>query len=205
MFDVGFMELMLIGIVALLVIGPEKLPNAVRTGTLWIGRAKRSFNQVKSEIEREINTDDIRRQLHNESIMADINKAKKKAESLVKDTKDNLDILSSDLKNKVQTEQEALKEISDSVNKQIKEPAAAKPTTKEDKPSEPAPKADEHVAKEQEETTVEPKAIEPKSNGPVEDFYNNPPKGKVMHQGREFTSVTEPEEENDQIDKQDKA
>jgi sec-independent protein translocase protein TatB len=204
MFDVGFMELMLIGIVALLVIGPEKLPNAVRTSTLWIGRAKRSFNQVKSEIEREINTDDIRRQLHNESIMADINKAKKKAESLVKDTKDNLNILSSDLKNKVQTEQEALKEISDSVNKQIKE----SPTTKEDRSSQPAPKADESaepVAKEQEEITVEPKAIEPKSNGPAEDFYNNPPKGKVMHQGRKFTSVTEPEEENGQTDKQDKA
>ena len=53
MFDIGFMELVLIAVVALIVVGPEKLPGAIRTTTLWIGRAKRSFNQVKSEIERE--------------------------------------------------------------------------------------------------------------------------------------------------------
>lgn len=193
MFDVGFMELMLIGIVALLVIGPEKLPSAVRTATLWIGRAKRSFNQVKSEIEREINTDDIRRQLHNESIMADINKAKKRAESLVNETKENLDILSNDVRNKVKTEQDALKEISDSVNQELKEtktPAAAEPAIDQETTAQTASK--------QEDT-------KPKGNEPAEDFYNNPPKGKVMHQGREFTSVTDSEEESEQADKQDKA
>jgi len=193
MFDVGFMELMLIGIVALLVIGPEKLPSAVRTATLWIGRAKRSFNQVKSEIEREINTDDIRRQLHNESIMADINKAKKRAESLVNETKENLDILSNDVRNKVKTEQDALKEISDSVNQELKEtktPAAAEPAIDQETTAQTASK--------QEDT-------KPKGNEPAEDFYNNPPKGKVMHQGREFTSVTDLEEESEQADKQDKA
>lgn len=205
MFDVGFMELMLIGIVALLVIGPEKLPSAVRTATLWIGRAKRSFNQVKSEIEREINTDDIRRQLHNESIMADINKAKKRAESLVNETKENLDILSNDVKNKVKTEQDALKEISDSANKELEEtkkPSAAPDSAPKDDVSREQPEIDQATTA---QTASKQEDTKPKGNEPAEDFYNNPPKGKVMHQGREFTSVTDSEEESDQADKQDKA
>jgi sec-independent protein translocase protein TatB len=82
MFDIGFMELVLIAVVALIVVGPERLPGAIRTTTLWIGRAKRSFQQVKTEIEREINADEIRRQLHNESILAGIEKARKQADSL---------------------------------------------------------------------------------------------------------------------------
>jgi len=69
MFDIGFTELLLIGLVALFVLGPERLPGAVRTAGLWIGRAKRSFATIKSEVEREIGADEIRRQLHNERIL----------------------------------------------------------------------------------------------------------------------------------------
>lgn len=69
MFDIGFTELLLIGVVALVVLGPERLPGAVRTTGLWIGRAKRSFANVKAEVEREIGADEIRRQLHNERIL----------------------------------------------------------------------------------------------------------------------------------------
>ena len=69
MFDVGFTELLLVGLVALLVLGPERLPGAVRTAGLWIGRIKRSFSAIKAEVEREIGADEIRRQLHNEQIL----------------------------------------------------------------------------------------------------------------------------------------
>ncbi|TLX54577.1 twin-arginine translocase subunit TatB [Stutzerimonas nosocomialis] len=69
MFDVGFTELMLVGLVALLVLGPERLPGAARTAGLWIGRLKRSFSTIKAEVEREIGADEIRRQLHNERIL----------------------------------------------------------------------------------------------------------------------------------------
>ncbi|WP_426414965.1 Sec-independent protein translocase protein TatB [Aestuariirhabdus sp. LZHN29] len=72
MFDIGFAELLIIGIVALLVLGPERLPTAVRTIALWIGRLKRGFASVKSEIEREVGADEIRRQLHNESVLKDL-------------------------------------------------------------------------------------------------------------------------------------
>ena len=70
MFDVGFTELLLVALVALLVLGPERLPGAARTAGLWVGRLKRSFNAIKSEVEREIGADEIRRQLHNENILA---------------------------------------------------------------------------------------------------------------------------------------
>nr|WP_322942004.1 Sec-independent protein translocase protein TatB [Pseudomonas sp. s4] len=69
MFDIGFSELLLVGLVALVVLGPERLPEAVRTAGLWIGRIKRSFNSIKAEVEREIGADEIRRQLHNERIL----------------------------------------------------------------------------------------------------------------------------------------
>ena len=69
MFEIGFSELLLVGLVALLVFGPERLPGAARVAGLWIGRLKRSFNAIKSEVEREIGADEIRRQLHNEQIL----------------------------------------------------------------------------------------------------------------------------------------
>lgn len=70
MFGISFSELLLVGLVALLVIGPERLPGAARTAGLWVGRLKRSFNSIKQEVEREIGADEIRRQLHNEHILS---------------------------------------------------------------------------------------------------------------------------------------
>jgi sec-independent protein translocase protein TatB len=72
MFDVSFPELMVIGVVALLVLGPERLPVALRTMGLWLGRLRRSFVTIKAEVEREIGMDEVRRQLHNESIVRDL-------------------------------------------------------------------------------------------------------------------------------------
>ncbi|PSS56791.1 Sec-independent protein translocase protein TatB [Pseudomonas sp. BBP2017] len=77
MFGISFSELLLVGLVALLVLGPERLPGAARTAGLWIGRLKRSFNAIKQEVEREIGADDIRRQLHNEHILAMEQEARK--------------------------------------------------------------------------------------------------------------------------------
>jgi sec-independent protein translocase protein TatB len=77
MFGISFSELLLVGLVALLVLGPERLPGAARTAGLWVGRLKRSFNAIKQEVEREIGADEIRRQLHNEHILALEEEAKK--------------------------------------------------------------------------------------------------------------------------------
>ena len=69
MFDIGLLELLLLSIVVLLVVGPKRLPETLRTLGLWLGRMRRSLTRVKSEIEREIGMDDVRRQLHNEAVM----------------------------------------------------------------------------------------------------------------------------------------
>ena len=76
MFDIGFPELLMISVVALLVIGPEKLPETIRTVSLWIGRIQRSFNNLRQEIESEIGTEEIRTQLRNENIMQGLEDAK---------------------------------------------------------------------------------------------------------------------------------
>ncbi|WP_248917756.1 Sec-independent protein translocase protein TatB [Pseudomonas entomophila] len=83
MFGISFSELLLVGLVALLVLGPERLPGAARTAGLWIGRLKRSFNAIKMEVEREIGADDIRRQLHNEHILQMEQEAKRILNPLV--------------------------------------------------------------------------------------------------------------------------
>ena len=70
--DFGSLELLLILVVTLLVIGPEKLPDTLRELGLWFGRLSRSFNSVKSEIEKEIGMDGVRRQLHNEAVMQEM-------------------------------------------------------------------------------------------------------------------------------------
>jgi sec-independent protein translocase protein TatB len=60
MFDIGFWELVLIGVVALLVVGPERLPRVARSAGLWIGRARRTLSSVKAEIDRELKAQELR-------------------------------------------------------------------------------------------------------------------------------------------------
>lgn len=85
MFDIGFTELLVCMVVALVVIGPEQLPGAVRTAGLWIGRLKRSLRDTRNEIERQIGADDIRRQLHNEEVLQNIEDARAKFEQTLLD------------------------------------------------------------------------------------------------------------------------
>lgn len=63
MFDIGFAELVIIGVVGLLVIGPERLPGAIRTGSLWMARIRRGFNDIKREVEQEIHNDAVMQEL----------------------------------------------------------------------------------------------------------------------------------------------
>jgi sec-independent protein translocase protein TatB len=60
MFDVGFFELLLLGVVALLVVGPERLPKLARTAGMWLGRGRRFISSVKDDIDREIKADELR-------------------------------------------------------------------------------------------------------------------------------------------------
>ena len=72
MFDIGFSELFLIMLVALIVLGPERLPKAARFVGMWVRKARTQWNSVKYELERELEAEDIKRQIKetNASIMA---------------------------------------------------------------------------------------------------------------------------------------
>ena len=61
MFDIGFWELSLLALVALLVVGPERLPKLARTAGLWIGRGRRLIDSVRADIERELKADELKK------------------------------------------------------------------------------------------------------------------------------------------------
>lgn len=61
MFDVGFSELLVIAVVALVVIGPERLPKVARTAGLLLGRLQRYVSDVKADIDREIQLDELKK------------------------------------------------------------------------------------------------------------------------------------------------
>jgi len=60
MFDVGFWELALIGLILLLVVGPERLPKLARTAGLWVGRGRHMLSSMKAEIDREIKAQELK-------------------------------------------------------------------------------------------------------------------------------------------------
>lgn len=67
MFDIGFAELLIIAVIALLVIGPERLPGAIRTGSAWLNRFRRGFNDLKNEVQQELHNDEVMQELRKTS------------------------------------------------------------------------------------------------------------------------------------------
>lgn len=63
MFDIGFVELLICGIIALLVLGPERLPTAARAAGRWIGGARRMVSQFSSELDRQLKAEELREEL----------------------------------------------------------------------------------------------------------------------------------------------
>ena len=84
MFDIGFLELLIIGIVALLVLGPERLPKAARTVGLWVGKIKRTVSSMQREINSQLEAEELRQKLKEQQTKLDesLNKAKRDVESI---------------------------------------------------------------------------------------------------------------------------
>lgn len=64
MFDIGFSEILITMVVALLVLGPERLPRAARFAGLWVRRARAQWASVRAELERELATEELQRNFH---------------------------------------------------------------------------------------------------------------------------------------------
>lgn len=111
MFDVSFSELLLIGVIALIVIGPERLPKVARTVGHLLGRAQRYVSDVKTDIQREIEIDSL----------TDL---KGQMEDAAKSVKASMEDASASLRQPLDEAQEALKDASASVGTLVQEAKA---------------------------------------------------------------------------------
>jgi sec-independent protein translocase protein TatB len=90
MFDIGFWELAVIGVVALLVIGPERLPKVARTAGLWFGKARYFIGSVKADIEKELRAEELKRILDEQARSSGLHE-------ILEETKSSLDSARADL------------------------------------------------------------------------------------------------------------
>ena len=84
MFDIGFSELLVIAVVALVVLGPERLPKAARFAGLWVRRARAQWYSVKAELEHDLAADELKRSLR------DTEDAMRRAQSGLRDAGDSV-------------------------------------------------------------------------------------------------------------------
>ena len=88
MFDIGFAELLIIGVVGLLVIGPERLPGTIRTVSVWVNKFRRSFNDIRDEVRQELHNDEVMQELKKtgDKLKEDVTNAGEQLNELVDDT-----------------------------------------------------------------------------------------------------------------------
>ena len=94
MFDVGFWELVLCAVVALIVLGPERMPVAVRSVAHWLGAARAMLNAVKAEFEQELALDKLKQELMPQSPPTEAPPAVEPPTQATVDIQDNADIQS---------------------------------------------------------------------------------------------------------------
>ncbi|WP_138515689.1 Sec-independent protein translocase protein TatB [Limnobacter alexandrii] len=128
MFDIAFSEMLIIAVIALLVIGPEKLPKVAKTVGHLLGKAQRYVSDVKSEINREMEIDELRK------LQAEMQTAARKVEGDVQTT---LRDTEADLNKSVKSIEDDIAELESS--KPATTPAAASTTQSSPKAEDPAP------------------------------------------------------------------
>lgn len=107
----GFAELLVIAIVGLLVIGPERLPETIKTVLVWFNRIKRVMSDTRDEIEQQLGVDDIRRDIHNEEVMASleaIKNAKEEGEKSAQEATEEVAKIQRAIKDDFEPEDEGL-------------------------------------------------------------------------------------------------
>lgn len=82
MFDISFWELALIGVVALIVVGPERMPGLARTAGLWLGKARRMLAEVKAEVDRELQLDELKQSLRQQAGLNEVKEVTDQMKSL---------------------------------------------------------------------------------------------------------------------------
>jgi sec-independent protein translocase protein TatB len=91
MFEIGFWELVMVGVVALIVVGPERLPGLARTAGLWVGKARRMIAQVKAEVDRELQLEELKQSFHQQANLSDLKDISERVKSLREDIQAEFD------------------------------------------------------------------------------------------------------------------
>lgn len=115
MFDVGFWEILLILVLALVIIGPERLPAAARQAGYFFGKARRYIEGVRSEVESELDVSEFKRMLHNQEVQ--INELQQQLKSGINEVKSELpaaDLLTGASSSAAAPEPESAKQSADS-------------------------------------------------------------------------------------------
>ena len=79
MFDMGFAEIIIIALLALVVMGPERLPHAIRSVLKWVHYLRQTANSLKDTVEQELNIDEIKKDLQTEEIERQVESFKQQA------------------------------------------------------------------------------------------------------------------------------
>ncbi len=85
MFDIGFWELCLVGLVSLLVIGPERLPKAARIAGFWLGKTRNMVASVKTEIKEELQAEEMRQILKEQTDLEEFHRLKEEGKEVQKE------------------------------------------------------------------------------------------------------------------------
>ena len=119
MFDLGFSELVVIALVALIVLGPERLPKAARFAGLWIRRGRAQWYSVRSELERELAADELKRSLDD-------------ARQAVQSTEDSMRTAGQDLRRELGTIEDSVRDTARDAGEALKAPETPAPEDDDD-------------------------------------------------------------------------
>ena len=129
MFDVGFFELLVIGVVTLLVVGPERLPGIARSAGRWMGRARRMVGNLKAEVDRELAAEELQKHLSKQAGVDSMHE-------IIEETKSAGAEIERELNDTAATAAESL-DLADTGDKAETTPAPPAETAPADGPDEP--------------------------------------------------------------------
>ncbi len=93
MFEIGFWELVVIGVVALIVVGPEQLPGLARKAGLWLGKARRMVAEVKADVDRELHLEELKQSLRQQTGLNEVQDLADRVKSARRELQEELEDL----------------------------------------------------------------------------------------------------------------
>lgn len=110
MFDFGFWEIIMVMLVALIVVGPERLPGLARTVGFWVGKAKRMVADVKTEIHEQMAAEELKKALDEQDLMEDVYEVIEETRKTGEELKQEVQHTSQEVRQGLEQQQESVPE-----------------------------------------------------------------------------------------------